>query len=76
MTCLPLDTQYSFSPTRWAAIPDTPVSISSKIMVETGSFSAKTFFMASMIRLSSPPEAILLMRPISSPALADMINRI
>ena len=39
------------------------------------SFSASTFFSASMIRDSSPPEAILLMGFNASPTLADMRNR-
>ena len=43
-----------------------------KIRVSTWSFSARTFFMASMILASSPPEATLLMGFSASPALADM----
>ena len=40
-----------------------------------GTSSARTFFIASIILASSPPEAILLMRPTFSPAFADISNR-
>ena len=62
----------AFSATRCAATPDTPVSISSKISASTPSFSAKTFLSASMMRESSPPEAMRLIGPSASPAFADM----
>jgi hypothetical protein len=39
------------------------------------SFSASTFFSASIIRASSPPEATLLIGRSSSPTLADIKNR-
>ena len=61
----------SFSAMRWAARPETPVSTSSKIRVSTASFSARTFFIESIILASSPPEATLLRGFRSSPALAD-----
>ena len=56
-------------------MPDTPVSISSKIMVGTGSPRESTLFSASMMRLSSPPEAMRLIRPSSSPLFADSRKR-
>ena len=74
-TCLVPDTWNSFRATLPAARPDTPVSTSSKIRVVTCSVSASTFFNASMIRDSSPPEAIRLMGFKSSPTLADMRKR-
>ena len=58
-----------------AARPETPVSTSSKTSVDTSSDSASTFFSASMMRLSSPPEAILLMGFSASPTLADIRKR-
>ena len=64
-----------FSATFPAARPLTPVSTSSKIRVMMLSFSARTFFRASMMRLSSPPEATLAMGLRFSPTLADMRNR-
>ena len=41
----------------------------------TSSRSANTFLSASMMRESSPPEAILLMRPSASPAFAEIKKR-
>ena len=74
-TCRPRATWNSFRATLPAARPDTPVSTSSKIRVVTWSFSASTFFSASMIRASSPPEAMRWMGLSSSPRLADMRKR-
>ena len=45
---------------------------SSKISVFTWSFSASTFFIASIILASSPPDATLLIGFSASPALADI----
>ena len=69
------DRRLIFSATFPAARPLTPVSTSSKIKVIMLSFSASTFFRASMIRLSSPPEATLAMGFKFSPTLADMRKR-
>ena len=74
-TCFRRLTWASFSATFWAARPETPVSTSSNTNVPMASCSASTFFSASMIRASSPPEAIRAMGFKSSPALADMRNR-
>lgn len=64
--------RHPFGPPR----PETPVSTSSNTSVAMDSCSASTFFKASMIRANSPPEAILAMGRRSSPALADIRNRI
>ena len=74
-TCLRRLTWASLAATFWAARPLTPVSTSSKTRVPMVSFSASTFFSASMILASSPPEATLLMGRSSSPTLADMRKR-
>ena len=74
-TCLRRLTWASFSATFWAARPETPVSTSSNTSVPMDSCSASTFFRASMIRASSPPEAIRAMGFKSSPVLADIRNR-
>ena len=74
-TCLRRLTWASFSATFWAARPETPVSTSSKTRVPMSSCSERTFFRASMIRASSPPEAIFAMGFMSSPALADIRKR-
>ena len=76
MTCLVFDTWRSFTPIFWAARPLTPVSISSNIIVGVSSFSATTFFIASIIRESSPPEAIFAIGFGGSPAFTDIISSI
>ena len=48
----------SFIPIFCEVFPETPVSTSSKIIVSGKSFSARTLFIASIIRDSSPPDAI------------------
>ena len=54
--------------------PDTPVSISSKIIVSTPSFSAEMAFIASIMREISPPEAIADSGFIGSPGFGDRMN--
>ena len=67
-------TIHIFSATFWAALPLIPVSISSNMKVSILSTSARTVFNANIIRLISPPDAILLRGLISSPMLAENIN--
>ena len=73
-TCFFRATWAIFSATFWAARPDTPVSTSSKTRLSMPSSSASTFFSASMMRASSPPEATFWMGLRASPTLADMRN--
>ena len=74
MTCRPLETCESFRAIFSAAEPLTPVSISSNISVPTSSLSESTFFIASIILDSSPPEAVLAIGRGSCPGFALMRN--
>lgn len=73
-TCRSCPTSRSFMPIFCAALPLTPVSISSKISVGMLSRSAITHFSASMIRDSSPPDAMRARGLGSSPRFAEMRN--
>ena len=75
MTCAFLETQRSLMPTLFAASPLMPVSISSKICVSAAPESSdSTVLMASIIRESSPPDAIFDIGFGSSPAFAETRN--
>ena len=75
MTCLRLAMCESFSATRWAATPEIPSSISSNTSVSGPERSLSASFITSIILASSPPDAILDMRPGSSPAFALIRKR-
>ena len=64
----------SFSDTFWAVLPLIPVSISSKIKVSILSLSARIALIASIIRLSSPPEATFPKGFLGSPGLVEIKN--
>ncbi len=74
ITCVVVATARSFKPIFWLARPLTPVSISSKIRVPTVSLWAKMVLMASIMRDSSPPLAILASGLGGSPGLVEIKN--
>ena len=73
-TCLFLEILLIFSAIFCAALPLTPVSISSNISVLTGSVFAKIVLIASIILDSSPPEAILERGFKGAPAFTEIKN--
>lgn len=74
ITCLLPAISAIFSDTFCAVLPLIPVSISSNIRVGMSSVSAITDFNASMIRDSSPPEAISERGLSGSPGFVEMRN--
>ena len=71
-TCLHLDISFSLIAIFFAALPDTPVSISSKIRVST--LSDKIDFRASIVLESSPPDAIFVKGLSGSPLFVLIRN--
>ena len=62
---------FMISPILWAISPETPVSISSKMIVGKAILVASRCLIASIIRESSPPEAVFLSNPKLPPLLAE-----
>ena len=72
MTWLDKEISWIFSATAWAASPEMPVSISSKMTVETLLALMKMALKANMMRLASPPEMTLERLLSPSPILVSM----